>query len=63
MVPALPVAVVGVQHVVPELAFERVGQLVQPKQLVADGLNEHRQRGQNDRDLIMYNNLRKLERA
>ena len=35
----------------PELAFERVGQLVHPQQLVADGLDEHRQRGQNDRDL------------
>ena len=39
------------QHVMPELAFERVGQLVQPQRLVADGLNVHRQRGQNDRDL------------
>ena len=40
MVWSLPVAV-GVQHVVSELAFERVGQLVQPEQPVADGLNEH----------------------
>ena len=35
---ALPVAVVGVQHVVPELAFERVGQLVQPSSLLRMGL-------------------------
>ena len=34
----LPVSVIGVQHVVPELAFERVGQLVQPSSLLRMGL-------------------------
>lgn len=47
----LPVSVIGVQHVVPELAFERVGQLVQPQQLAPDGLDEHGQRREDDRDL------------
>ena len=45
------VPVVCMQHVVPQLAFERVRQLVKAEDFVAQRLDEQRQRAQNDRDL------------